>query len=361
MDGHDRARNARPHNLVGKAESSAGWMAASDPTDPLLSALIPLRYNCGCAVVGRGSVRAGLYLNRCRCRMTDPGDVHALNLADGWAGGVGEPGEEFKLLRHLSPRKTPAMSVHQGSGQALVRFVEDREKGVRGRVRDVYLGVRGTTGIRERYEEEIRVWVELSLRVGWCPEGWEPALTGHEGVLTVGELVQGYGRSLDLSLGEGWKRSEVDPVEVDEYRTTLERAREQQRRGRWERDHDLTRDGKLLASEARQRFGHLEADLENHRAALVLDDLAEAFGPMAAAAFGDRELRVLRRSWAERGRSLVDRKAGTGVIRDAFAVVVGREPWAPHDRDRRYLEAYPHLFGLDLGYVETDGRWVRTG
>ncbi len=253
------------------------------------------------------------------------------------------------------------MSPHRGSGQALVRFVENREKGVRGQVCDVYLGVHGTARAWERYQEEIRGWVERSLRVGWCPEGWEPARTGHEGVLTVGELVQGYGRSLDLSLGEGWRRSEVDPVEVEEYRAALERAREQQRRGRWERDRDLTRDGKLLASEARQRFGHLEADLENHRTAQVLDDLSEAFGPMAAAAFGDRELRVLRQSWAERGRSLVDRKEGTGVIRDAFAVIVGREPWAPHDRDRSYLEAYPHLFGLDLGYVGIDGRWVGTG
>ena len=268
---------------------------------------------------------------------------------------------ESKLLRHLSPRKTPAMSVHQGSGQALVRFVEDREKGVRGRVRDVYLGVRGAAGTRERYDEEIRGWVERSLRGGWCPEGWEPARTGHEGVLTVRELVQGFRTALDLTLGERWRRSEQDPVEVEEYRATLERAREQGRRGRWSRDHDLIREGKLLALEARQRFGHLETDLANHYTAQVLEDLSESCGPMAAAAFGDRELRIIRQNWSEKGHSLVDRKEGTGVIKDAFAVVVGREPWAPHDLYRSHLEAEPHLFGLDLGYVGTNGRWVRTG
>ena len=253
------------------------------------------------------------------------------------------------------------MSLHRGSGQALVRFVEHREKGVRGRVRDVYLGVYGTSEAGHRYEQEIQGWVEGSLKVGWCPEGWEPARTGHEGVLTIGGLVVGYGRYLDQSLGMGWRRPEIDPVEAEEYRAALERAREQMRRGRWGRDKELARDGKLIASEARRRFGHLEAGLDRLRTAQVLDDLGEAFGLMAAAAFGDRELRVLRRRWTDQGRPLVDRKEGTGVIRDAFAIVVGREPWAPHDRDRTYLEAYPHLFGLDVGYVGTDGRWVRTG
>ena len=257
------------------------------------------------------------------------------------------------------------MSLHRGSGQAVVRFVEHRKGGRRGLVDDRYLGVFGSAGVRERYEEEIGEWIERSLPVGWAPAGWEPARTGHEGVLTVEELVAGYRRHLAGGWGAGWWHAGAEPYVVREYREALERAHELMRKGRrrgdWSGDRRISREGKRLVLDARRRFGHLDDRLEKLWAARVLNDLVRDYGPMAAAVLGDRELRQLRGRWAADGRSLGDRKAGMVVVKDAYCYVVRREPRAPWDLDRGYLEEHAHEYGLDLGIVGADGRWVRTG
>jgi len=121
-------------------------------------------------------------------------------------------GQGHSVMRYLSPRKTPAMSLHRASGQALVRFVEQREEHHRGPVRDVYLGLHGSAEAHERYDQEIREWVSRSLQVGWAPAGWQPAETGHNGVLTVQGLVEGYRRRLDAVWGLGWRRDEIRAI-----------------------------------------------------------------------------------------------------------------------------------------------------
>ncbi len=248
------------------------------------------------------------------------------------------------------------MSLHRDSGQAVVRFREAGDP----RVGDVYLGIYGTSQAGQRYAEEIAAWIERALEVGWCPDGWEPARTGHEGVLTVGGLVEGYRRYLDGIWGRGWRQVVVGAEDMDEYRKALERAWGLMRRGRWEGDPDQVRDGRRLKSETRHRFEHLEADLGHFRTARMLTDLHDAYGSLAAAAFGDRELRALRRMWHDRGCSLAERKQGNATIRDAFVVVIGRRPKAPHDCARGFLEANPHLYGLDVGSMGSDGRWAKS-
>ena len=234
-----------------------------------------------------------------------------------------------------------------------------------------------SAGVGGRYEEEIRKWIERSLPVGWAPAGWEPARTGHEGVLTVGGLVGGYRRYLSRIWGEDWQQVEMDENQVREYRATLERAREMMRAGRprgdsrgsstgrqrinWGGDKDMMREGKQLLGEARGRYGHLDDGLERRWTARVLEDLTGDYGSWAAAVFGDRELRRLREKWAERGVSLSDRKAGMEVVGDAYWYVIGREPEATWDRPRSFLEQNADRYGLDLGIVGADGRWVRTG
>src|SRR4051794_37921270 len=105
-------------------------------------------------------------------------------------------------MRYLSPRMVPEMRPHKGSGRAVLRIVEPRDEGERrGRLRDVYLGVYGSAEVERKYEEAVRAWIERSLEVGWAPAGWEPDRTGHEGVLTVGELVGGFRRYLDRTWG----------------------------------------------------------------------------------------------------------------------------------------------------------------
>ncbi|SIO63342.1 hypothetical protein SAMN05444166_7318 [Singulisphaera sp. GP187] len=273
------------------------------------------------------------------------------------------------MMRLLSPRKTPAMSLHRASGQALLRFVEYREGKCRGPVRDVYLGLDGSARAIGRYEEEIREWVSRSLHVGWGPAGWQPATTGHEGVLTVEGLVAGYRRHLDEVWGVEWQRGEMSSEEVLEYRTALERGRELTREGRprklgqevrWMGDRQLVRKGKLFVLEARRRYGHLDACIKRLWAAQVLQDLIDKFGPMSVAVIGDRELRRLRKAWDARGHSLSDRKSGMEVVRDAYCHVIGREARAPWDLDRSQLERNADRFGLDRGVVGPDGRWVRT-
>ena len=264
------------------------------------------------------------------------------------------------------------MSRHKGSGQSLVRFVEHREENRRGPVRDVYLGVHGSAAAGHRYDEEIRDWVDRSLRVGWCPESWQPARTGHAGVLTVGGVVEAFGERLAGSWGTGWRDVEVDAVQVRRYREDLERALElirqarrmgrhdgsrQEHRGAW--DHELLDQGKRLRREAGERFGHLDGGLHRLLTARVLEDLLGDFGPVAAAALGDRELRRLRAKWAGRGLSLSDRKVGMKVVQDAFVHVIGRKPSAPWDLDRSFLERHAEEYGLDLGIVGEGGRWVK--
>jgi hypothetical protein len=275
-------------------------------------------------------------------------------------------------MRYLSPRRIPKWSLHRGSGQAVVRFVEPREGDGRGRVEDRYLGVHGSAEVQANYEIAVRDWIERSLRVGWAPAGWKPAETRHEGVLTVGELVVGYRRYLARTTGEGWVHAEIDESQARAYRAALERAREMMRAGRprgdsssRERgkrggDKGMMREGKRLIAEARRRYGHLDDSLERCWTARVLDDLVGDHGTWAAAVLGDRELRRLREKWAERGVSLSDRKAGMEVIGDAFWYVIGREPEAPWDRPRDFLEQNADRFGLDLGMVGADGRWVRS-
>ena len=243
----------------------------------------------------------------------------------------------------------------------MVRFVENREGGLRGPVEDLYLGVYGSAGVEERYGEEIREWIERSLQIGWAPAGWQPDRTGHEGVLTVEGLVGGFRRYLNEIWGENWEPFEPDPGKVQEFRAEQERARELMRRGRWERDKKTLREGKLLSLQVRRRFQALDQSLERLWTSRVLGDLFEDMGSMAAAVVGDRELRQLRKKWTELDVPLVDRKAGMAVVRDAFFHVIGREPWAPWDLERSYLERNAHLYGVDFGVVGPDGRWVRTG
>lgn len=256
------------------------------------------------------------------------------------------------------------MTCHRGSGQTVVRFVDHPDRANRGPIQDVYLGVHGSDGVEGKYEEERRVWIELSLEVGWAPAEWKPAETGHEGVLTVGELVAGYRVRMDDVWGLGWQRVGVDPCEVEEWRAALERGwsliRRGRRRGNWGGDREMVREGKQLVAEARVRFGHLDEACGKLWYARVLDDLEGDYGPWAAAVLGDRELRRLRKKWAEEGRSLSDRKTGMGVVRDAYCYVVGRQARAEWDLAREYLEQNADQFGLDRGIVRADGRWVRT-
>jgi len=188
--------------------------------------------------------------------------------------------------------------------------------------------------------------------------------------LTVEDLVEGYRRHLDEFWGSGWRRDEIDPDQFLAYREARGKARELIRQGRprmldgkvhWVGDRQMLREGKQLAREARRLHGHLDAAEERLWAARVLEDLVAGFGPISAAVVGDRELRQLRGKWAGQGRSLADRKAGMEWVRDAYYYVIGREPWAPWDLDRVYLERHAHEFGLDLGSVGPDGRWVRSG
>ena len=242
----------------------------------------------------------------------------------------------------------------------MVRFVEDRDGSRRGPVEDRYLGVYGSAGVEERYGEEIREWIERSLQIGWAPAGWQPDRTGHEGILTVEGLVGGFRRYLNEIWRENWEQVEPDPGRVKEFRAEQERARELMRRGRWERDRNTLREGKLLSIQVRRRFEGLDQSLERLRAIQVLGNLIEDFGDTAAAVFGDRESRRLINKWTEFGVPLVDRKAGMALVRDAFFHVTGREPWAPWDLERSYLERNAHRFGVDFGVVGPDGRWVRT-
>lgn len=278
-------------------------------------------------------------------------------------------------MRYLSPRMVPKMGSHKGSGQAVLRIVEPRKEGElrRGPVQDIYLGVYGSAAVKQRYDEEVAKWIERSLRVGWAPAGWEPAKTGHEGVLTVAELVGGYRRYLVGTWGEDWPRVEMDEGQVREYQAALERARELMRAGRsrgnsrgrrrvrWGGDRELMRQGKHLLVEARGRYRHLDDSLERLWTARVLDDLVGDYGPWAAAVLGDRELRQLRNKWTERGVTLSDRKAGMEVVGNAYWHVIGREPKAPWDMPRSFLEQNANQYGLDLGIIGADGHWVRTG
>lgn len=274
------------------------------------------------------------------------------------------------MMRHLSPRKVPSVSDHKGSGRAVVRFVEPGARARGGPIRDVYLGLCGSDEVEARYEEEVRRWIEESLRVGWAPAGWRPAETGHEGVLTVADLVDGYGRRLESNWGRDWRRVELDPLRVREYQEALEEARRLRREGRasegrkprkWVGDRLRVRESRRLAGEARVRHGRLDADLDKERTARVLDDLVVEFGPTAAAVLGDRELRRLREKWAEEGLPLADRRLAARVVKDAYRYVVGRDPWAPWDVPRSRLEREVDRFGLDLGAVGKDGRWARSG
>jgi hypothetical protein len=288
---------------------------------------------------------------------------------------------DIPVMRILSPRKIPARSDHHGSGQAVVRFVDHREGDDRGHVDDVYLGVHGSEGIEDRYEAAVRDWIRRSLEVGWAPAEWKPAETGHEGVLTVAELVGGYRRNLDRSWGDDWQQVEIDEGQVREYRAALDRARELMRAGRprgdssgrqrgdprgrlrikWGGDKEMFREGKKFLDEARGRYGYLDDGLERRWTARVLDDLIDDYGSWAAAVLGDRELRLLRKKWTERGVSLSDRKSGMKVVEDAYRYVIGRKPRAPWNLDRSVLEQNAQEFGLDLGAMGADGRWVRTG
>jgi len=264
-------------------------------------------------------------------------------------------------MRYLSPRKIPDMSRHH-TGQAVVRFVG---YGREGRPRDVYLGAHGSVEADARYEEAVRDWSRWSLEVGSAPAGWKPAETGHEGVLTVGQLVEGYRRHLAEVRGEGWQRVGIEEDRVPEYEKALERGWEKMRTARrkggsvWDRDG--FREGKERVQEARRRYGHLDEGRERRWTVEVLDDLLGEFGRMAAAILGDRELRQLRKKWGDRGRSVVDRQAGMGVVTAAYCHVIGREPWAPWNLERGDLERRADTFGLDLGIVRAGGRWVRTG
>jgi len=251
----------------------------------------------------------------------------------------------------------------------MVRFVEYREGNRRGPVRDAYLGVHGSAGAIERYEQEIWKWVSQSLQVGWAPAGWQPAQTGHDGVLTVQGLVGGFKRYLESAWGEGWQLFEADPDQLREYKEALERARELRREGRprkldrkvrWMGDREMVRESKRLGLEARLRYGHLDVGLDRLWTAKVLSDLLGRFGRMASAVSGDRELRQLRAKWKADGCSLSDRKTGMEVVQDAYWHVIGRKPEAPWDLDRSVLEKEPQRYGLDFGTVGADGRWVRT-
>src|SRR5262245_37751005 len=140
-------------------------------------------------------------------------------------------GRDLPVMRYLSPRKIPGMSLHR-SGQALVRFVEHRAGRDRGPVEDVYLSKYDSPDVETRYQEAIQAWKLRALGVGWAPAGWEPAETGHVGVLTVGELVAGYERYLDSAWGKDWRHVDLDSGQVQEYREALKRGWEQMNRGR---------------------------------------------------------------------------------------------------------------------------------
>lgn len=294
--------------------------------------------------------------------MTEKGRSRLVDMSCDGVGGPGSRscGRDLPVMRYLSPRKIPAKRLHC-SGQAVVRFVEHVEKG---RPRDVYLGVDGSAEINERYNKEVRDWIQWLLEAGSAPAEWKPAETGHEGVLTVGELVEGYRRHLTDVWGEGWQRVTIEEDRVREYGEALERGWDQMRRGRrtdssiWDREG--FREGKQLVEEARRRFGYLDEGRKKQWTAEALDDLLGKFGQMAAAVLGDRELRQLRRKWSVRGRSVVDRQAGMRVVKDAYCYVIGREPRAPWNLDRGSLEQKADEYGLDLGIVGDDGRWVRT-
>ena len=120
-------------------------------------------------------------------------------------------------------------------------------------------------------------------------------------------------------------------------------------------------EGKRLIADARRRYGQLDATMGKLWTARVLEDLAGDYGPWAAAVFGNRELRRLRKKWTERGVSLSDRKTGMEVVGHAYWYVIGREPKAPWNEPRNILEQNADKYGLDLGIVGADGRWVRTG
>jgi hypothetical protein len=268
---------------------------------------------------------------------------------------------DLPKMRYLSPRKIPKVSKHR-SGQAVMRFVGYGQQGL---PRDVYLGVHGSEEVEERYEDEVRDWIEWSLEGGSAPAGWKPAETGHEGVLTVGELVEGYRRHLAEIWGAGWQQVRIDEDQAWEYGDALQAGWAQMRSGRvrggsvW--DKDEFQKGKQRVKEARRRYGHLNEGLQKQWAMEVLGDLLREFGPLAAAVLGDKVLRPLRMTWVERGRSLVDRKLGMEVITDAYCYVIGRTPTAPWNLERGVLEQHADEFGVDRGIVRADGRWVRTG
>jgi hypothetical protein len=286
----------------------------------------------------------------------DPGIPVKVSAA--WGSRSGR--RNLPVMKYLSPRTIPAMSRHR-TGQAVVRFAVHEE----GDPKDLYLGVYGSAGAKERYEKEVWDWTQWLLEVGWAPAEWKPAETGHSRVLTVGELVEGYRWHLAELWGEGWQRVRIDEDQVRAYREALDRGREQMKRGRridgsvWDRQG--FREGKQLVDEARRRYGHLDEGLKKQWTEEVLDELLGDFGPVAAAVLGDRELRRLRGKLASRDLSFIDRKTGMGVVREAYCYVIGRKPCAPWNKDRSHLKQKANEYGVDLGIVGADGRWVRTG
>jgi hypothetical protein len=99
-------------------------------------------------------------------------------------------------------------------------------------------------------------------------------------------------------------------------------------------------------------LGRLRKRASGRAAAGALGDLRGAHAGMAAAVFGDREFRRLKKRWADRGDPPAARRKAEAVVQ-AFLVVTGRRPHARWNRSGDQLKGRQD-YGLDVGYLEDE-------